>query len=626
MEVISELSKIIGSFRAENLGDELFSMYTAPAYFPQLLTPFPCLLQGGRGTGKTTVLKSLSYSGQYRLLNENFESFNKLDYVGVYYKLETAIVSAFSGGEKDTTYWQHVFSYFINLQLCKLLCQFGCWHEKISGRDLRFDAHQMKIFCIALGIPEVFSIKEIQQELDRLIALLEGDINYAADTISQKQTPIGSTPRRLVNLLRSTSDFKDKTFYFLLDEYENLQEYQQISLNTFIKQADRELSFKIGIRELGFRSRHTLNPNEQLVDPADLVLIDISNSLSEDEFEQFGKAVLESRFNELRNKGIDIPTDFPALFEDLSEEQEAIRLGGEEVAKEVREKLRMLVSKSEISELDKLTLKDLVLIKFIAKGERGDSDQSYKVFKEAITDLTEWKNKLNNYNYATLFTLRTKKAGISKYYCGWQTMLALSGRNIRYFLQLMTNSLIEHTKEGKRLTNQISADCQTRVAAEVGRKNLWELEGLSIRGAQLMKVVLGFGELFHRMAINPEGHAPEVTQFELSKKKSSDENSIVESAEIINSAIMHLALVRRAGTKLSGRGDTRDFDYMLHPIFAPFFVYSHRRKRKITVNSDDVMGMINNTSKTINTLLNKQNRGEQPLEDQTQLNLFGRNL
>lgn len=622
MEFISDLSKIIGSFRAENLGEDLFSLYTKPAYFPQLLTPIPCLLQGGRGTGKTTVLKSMSYTGQYLLLDQSFEAFKKQDYIGVYYKLETGIVSAFSGGGKTDEYWQHAFAHFINLQLCKLLCEFALWHEVLAGYEFSLNKHQLKTFCISTGIEHVLSLRQINEEIDIAIARLEGDINYAADSNSRRQTPIGATPRRLVNLLRETVELKDKTFYFLLDEYENLQKYQQIILNTFIKQADAELTFKIGIRELGFKSRHTLNPNEQLIDPADLVLIDISNKLNEEEFEIFAGNVLENRFNELRNKGNDIPMNFPDMLEKLSEEQEATKLGGEILASTVKDKLLTKVTSSEAKDLESLSIKDLLMIRFSVVSHDATDDQYYTTFKQIFSDPGGWKNKLNNYGYAALFTLRSKKVGISKYYCGWDTFLALSGRNIRYLLQLVTNSLVDHMKEGKSLSDMISPECQTKVASEVGRKNLWELEGLSIRGAQLMKVVLGFGELFHRMAVKPEGHAPEVSQFEISHKRPSDDESAIQVADIVSSAIMHLALVRSAGTKLSGKGDTKDFDYMLHPIFSAFFVYGHRKKRKISITQEEIMGMINNSSKTITSLLLKQNRIE-VIEDITQLTLFG---
>ena len=54
-------------YRAEYLKEAVYELFARPAYFPELETPRPCVLIGGRGTGKTTVLKCLSYDGKYAL-------------------------------------------------------------------------------------------------------------------------------------------------------------------------------------------------------------------------------------------------------------------------------------------------------------------------------------------------------------------------------------------------------------------------------------------------------------------------------------------------------------------------------------------------------------------------------
>jgi hypothetical protein len=188
-------------------------------------------------------------------------------------------------------------------------------------------------------------------------------------------------------------------------------------------------------------------------------------------------------------------------------------------------------------------------------------------------------------------------------------------------LQLVNNSLIAHAKEQKNFKTKITAECQTEVAAEVGKKNLLELEGLSTRGAQLMKLVLGLGQVLHEMAVQAEGHAPEITQFEISTKQTSEEG-VNQVVELLSAAVMHIAFVRTSGTKLGGPGDTRDFDYMLHPIFSAFFVYSHRKKRKLSITPEELLGIISSPSTTINKLLRKHNRvvGSEIPE---QLRLFG---
>ena len=57
-------------------------------------------------------------------------------------------------------------------------------------------------------------------------------------------------------------------------------------------------------------------------------------------------------------------------------------------------------------------------------------------------------------------------------------------------------------------------------------------------------------------------------------------------------AVMHLALVRSSGTKLSEQAATQEYDYWLHPIFAPFFIYSYRRKRKMQLDMNLLEGLV----------------------------------
>ena len=94
-----QLSELFGSYKAEWLKEQMFDLFTEPAYFPELVTQRPCMLIGGRGTGKTTVLRSLSYEGQFALKGHVEHDIPTWPYYGFYYRVNTNRVTAFRGPE-----------------------------------------------------------------------------------------------------------------------------------------------------------------------------------------------------------------------------------------------------------------------------------------------------------------------------------------------------------------------------------------------------------------------------------------------------------------------------------------------------------------------------------------------
>ena len=129
--------------------------------------------------------------------------------------------------------------------------------------------------------------------------------------------------------------------------------------------------------------------------------------------------------------------------------------------------------------------------------------------------------------------------------------------------------------------------------------------------------MLGLGRVFQVMASDPLGHTPEVTQFYLGQV--SDDLS-EETIRLVNSAVMHLALLRSSGNKLMDEADIAEYDYMLHPIFSAFFVYSYRRKRKLCIQPNQILSLVTNHKKAIREILSAQNRfDDESLPDQLQL-------
>ena len=61
-QIFEGVAASLGGYRAEQLEDQgrLYRLFSAPSFMAELETNRSCLLVGGRGTGKTTLLKGLS--------------------------------------------------------------------------------------------------------------------------------------------------------------------------------------------------------------------------------------------------------------------------------------------------------------------------------------------------------------------------------------------------------------------------------------------------------------------------------------------------------------------------------------------------------------------------------------
>jgi hypothetical protein len=621
-----QLSKLFGSYKAEWLQERMFDLYTEPAYYPELTDSRPCLLIGGRGTGKTTVLRGMSYEGRFALGSRIAAGVPHWDYYGFYYRTDTNRVTAFRGPEVTEEKWTKVFAHYLNLVMCDLVLQFLEWYQLTVPDSRSLDKAQCVRICKTLHLSDCESISALASAVADAQLAFEAYINNIGDggpdvRLSMQGAPVDLLLAEVLKL----PHFARKHFFFLLDEYENFEDYQQKVVNTLIKHASEFYTFKIGVKELGWRCRTTLNENEQLNSPADYVRIRIQDKLENGRFGEFALKVCSERISRMRTMAGDA-LDLERLLPGLSVDVEAELLDGPNgpVARMVAA-AREQMEPVERDRYDQLSLLERYFLTFwagVRKVEVGDEWQQF------ATDERKWRERYDNYKHALLYTIRHGKAGIRKYYAGWDTFVQVSGSNIRYILELVEQVLRQHLEAGGSLASPVSALIQTRAAIRVGKKNLAELEGLSVHGGQLTRLVLGLGRVFQVMAANLKGHTPEVNQFHMvesagsERSRSGDDTSELqgEVEKLLKGAVMHLALLRFSGSKLSNEGDTLEFDYMLHPIFSALFVISYRRKRKMMLSEELLQGLVHEPKAAIRELLAASDRTpDEPLPEQLSL-------
>ncbi len=603
-KLAATISEHFGLYKAEWMQQSLFKHFTEPSYFPDLRMPRPCALIGGRGTGKTTVLRGLSYHGQFALANNSLSEFQSWQQIGLYLRADTSHVTAFRGDEVNDVTWTRCFSHYINLHFCDLLLGFASWFNSISETPINLPTSEMSRVCTSLNLPNSNTLAELSDNLSHAILKLESDINNIADGPPSKLTLLKSPIEQLAKALLAAPPLSGKQFVFLIDEYENFLDYQQQVVNTLIKHSNEFFIIKIGARELGWRIRTTLNQNETLIHPADYVKIDITAELHGRAFDDFATKVCYSRLKSAADRtGVAIEPEetFHRVFSELDYDAEAELLGGNVCRDEFIQLSESRLTPHERDALHELSLSTVLLIRFWSQIK---NIPAHEVIRSYLENPDEWKDRQGNYTYASLFGLRRTR-GIRKYYAGWRTLQLLASGNIRYMIELVQQSLLRHELPSDSALGQISAEAQTLAAQRVGKKYLEELEGVIV-GAKLPKLLLGLGRLFQLFAERPLARAPEINQFYIEPATGTidDERCSTEVDELLCDAVMHLALVRSSGTKQLSEGDTRAYDYMIHPIYAPFFVYSHRRKRKIKLTSKQFLNLVYHPESEIPALMN----------------------
>lgn len=598
-ELETRLLDSFGSFKMEWTDVPIGRLFTEPSYFHDLSTARPCVIEGGRGTGKTTTLTALRTSAN-RLSTSNIPT----DF-SVYFKIPPHFPNNFSGPDRDERAWVDLFLRHFQTQIALLvtnLAQDLIQHNIVNES---FKNRQCKKFIYAIdksiNTKPYATLSEFHEQLLLAHDHLDLALNNVDDTRSPPQKTRWEQPLTyLFQGIVQPLGFSRLTV--LLDEYENLLAYQQKAINTLIKFSSTSISYKVGMKTEGWKTRATYIEGEYLRTPADYTVVR-TEATSKQIFSDFAHRVIKRRLSVV-NPGADInPTQ---LFESLSVTEESQRLSRcgllSSAAEKVRQTARQCDSQTSswILKLDDI---DLYII------ERFAATRSVTI-SDIISSLLgahekTARQRIANYRLVALYSLGAKRRDIKKYYCGWTTLCQLAGGNIRFLMELVQETLLRHIRAGQTLLDPITPEIQTLSAIAVAERNLYELEGMTAHGRRLIRVVQSLGTLFSVLIRDGFRHAPDVNQFRISDEQLPDERSSKEYDELLRQAIMHLAILRHLKTKRTALSEIKSHDYSIHPIYTPFFGIPYQKKRKLTLNKSEFLHMSKEPSSAIEGILSR---------------------
>ncbi len=271
-------------------------------------SPMPMYILGGKGSGKTHLMRYLSYSSQrLRYTEDLLRGIQSDGYLGIYMRCSGLNSARFNGKGQQDAAWLDVFAYHFELWLaqlavdaargCLVSAKSFCDSESSCSHDIYqlFDAKSEVVPGTLAEVSEFLANKRryvdlavnncsITQRLDVRIEASRGRLIFGI-------------PQILVQYVRPLSDCR---FVYLLDEFENLSEAQQTYVNTLVREKEAPCTFKIGSRLYGVKTHMTFSGKEENKQDSEYELLHLDALLrrSDEQYRKFAVRLIVKRLAE----------------------------------------------------------------------------------------------------------------------------------------------------------------------------------------------------------------------------------------------------------------------------------------------------------------------------------------
>lgn len=640
------LRSALAKNRTEELGHDVWTRFVVPPFYDRLdlgEARKARLIVGGRGCGKTMLLRYLSHHSTFSGHRSHIPD-TTLAHIGLYWRADTQFTSLMTRRGFEDDVWQVAFDHFLALVIGLQILD--------SLRSIAASA------CRALTTPDLASVTF--SGLSTYLGMPDRDLSLdmVADTLSRRldefelwvsnlrrvpQPQFLPGYRFLIRMIddvkRQIQTFADAQFYVYIDEYENLQPLQQRIINTHIKHSEVPLIFNVAVKRHGIATRATLGA-ESISDIADFRTHDIEQYL-DDDFEVFAAEVLISN---LSLAGMNISDLDTADLRDPS--KVSTRRGNRHQASVLAAAKALLPSPTE-DEVAKAVLADQSLRgKLEARVQHAlsarNSDMPVSAFvrsdfpsasitcmallnrsavpvvdvhtellklsrgeENRFTGPTNW---IHNNLFACILSLYSPFSRPCPLYAGFETFCALARGNLRHFLELCHQSLRQartptRTKDGgfaETSPLQIGATDQAQAARQASADFLGEVKSFGNQGRRLHSFVLGIGSLFALAHSRPTQSEPEQAHFSIvgGDSRPDDETFITE-------ALKWSVLFETKETKVKDHSSPASVDYVLNPIYAPYFHISYRKRRKLELKAADFSTLMSGKYEDLRLLLKR---------------------
>lgn len=632
------IKQVFSTNRAEELGFDVWDSFVLPPFFDSLSlgeSRKPRVIVGGRGCGKTMLLRYLSHESTFSKNREDVPK-DAVSHIGLYWRADTQFARSMEcrGVAEDTwaAAFRHLIGIVVAIEVVRSIESIG---NRNAATGLVNDLASIDLSSLrsySTNFPTRFD--DIRGYLEQALIKFEIWVNDVRGTEQPSFIPGNGFVRRLVQVLRDQfPGLRDSVFYVYIDEYENLAVYQQRIINTWLKHSEPPLIFNLAMKRNGFKTRAT-EGDESLNDIHDFREIDLEAFDLEKEYPTFAAEIFLHRLGR-----VGVPT--PEINSELLKNPSMLSIRkSSDYRERVQNRAKAIFPSKTNRELAMTVFTDQTLKRRLTESVAGalaarkatgrnPSDFISEQFPEAsvvvpallyreslsVDEVLEEFEKLTS-GIGNRFTGKTNWVhnnfvgcylllfdGLVRacpFYSGFLTFCYMSRGNLRHFLELCHKSLSSgNSSEGDPI-GVVSIELQAEAARRVAADLLTEIRSFGPRGNSLHTFVLRLGSLLSLSQQRLTQSEPERSHFCVLGGRG--EFGEKEHA-FVSEAVKWSVLFEEKGTKKKNDTDPEGVEYVLNPIYAPYFHISYRKKRRLELSSDEAIVLISGSYDEVRKLL-----------------------
>ena len=531
----------------------------------------PFIILGGKGSGKTHILRYFSYYSRKELAKlDNLTILQQLEkdgFFSVLLELGNFAFERFQNSNLEFNIWKEWFYYYLNIILIEAFLEqvidlqlegvndFDFEKIKKIKEDYFFDED---IDCDTIE-KIYFQIKKEHKKIDKAFSRMRMGVINNIDSIE----PLFDTREHrfrdiTYSIIKASPSLCQLRVLFFLDQFEDLSDEQQKFINTIIRHPNQKYNDTISLRIMGrlyaIKTEETFSDNEKILRAEVTKKYLESYMKNKKSYRDFILRLIQKRLNK-KISARDIVNSF-------TENEDKVLDTIKTKYPKSMDRLYFIKLKKELKEYQKSLLLSDKNIEIILKNLEYEDDPIkekeniwliYQAWSKNISLLSrsnEIKNSLNSkgkdiHKNETLKHLKDtfyfqllKEHSLPIHYCGFDLILQLSSENPRNFMDIISAMYddIEYYEEKIfDAEKPISCKLQSR-AIELVSDKFWDDAVIDLKDQNVIRMVKRLNSFFKLIRISDK--PTEKTLISFSYKGKIKE----ESQNILKKAVEHLFL------------------------------------------------------------------------------------